>query len=459
MDRRSFTFGLTAATTALLGARRALAAGAEALTPEMFGAKGDGRSDDSAAFARLGEAVSAAGGGRVVLRHTTYLVGRDAASAPRRFFTTPLLEITRCSRAVTIEGNGARLRCPDGQRYGAFPMPDARQGAPDAVFTPYRQMILIANCTGPVSVADLELDGNLDGHVLGGKRGDTGWQIPCIGLMLRDNVGAESVRNVYSHHHALDGFYVDGIDADTPGTARTLEGLRADINGRQGLSLVGGRGYRIANSSFTRTGRGKIASSPLAGVDIEAERRKLIRDIHFANCRIADNVGCGLVADTGDSADVTFTGCLFVGTTNWALWPKKPRFVFRGCTIAGTLIHAFGSDDPALATRFEGCTFSDDPALSPTGRLHLYGNVCAYLPYGTNVLFSGCTFRMRGAGRLPSTRGAIFADCTMEQRDPQPATPRGTFRGTNRITGAVKLMPSTVTGTLIVNGQRVTGQP
>src|SRR4051812_45456452 len=56
----------------------------DALTPEMFGAKGDGATNDSAAFARLAEAITHRGGGTIALRRKTYIVGaqrRDPSGA------------------------------------------------------------------------------------------------------------------------------------------------------------------------------------------------------------------------------------------------------------------------------------------------------------------------------------------------------------------------------------------
>src|SRR5690348_6156661 len=48
---------------------------ADAVTPEQFGAAGDGQTNDTDAFAKMTAAVNKAGGGRVVLRKTTYIVG------------------------------------------------------------------------------------------------------------------------------------------------------------------------------------------------------------------------------------------------------------------------------------------------------------------------------------------------------------------------------------------------
>jgi len=441
----------------------AMGAGARVFRPEMFGAKGDGSTDDSAAFDRLSQAVNAAGGGVVELRKTTYAVGRQQIDANGKIERAKLMDFVGCSRPLIIRGNRARLRCVAGQRYGTFNPDGSSMAGPPArngkigVATPYSAMIFVRDCSGRVEISGLELDGNLAAHVLGGKHGDRGWQIICCGIMLRNNKGEEILSNIYSHHHAQDGFNIDGPDTPTPGVKRRITELHSDANGRQGMSVTGGRDYEFRNCSFTRTGRGKIASAPAAGVDIEAENHKSIRNLKFIDCRFADNDGCGLVADSGDSADVSFTRCSFIGTTNWCAWPRKPGFRFTQCTFVGPLVRVFGDPDPKLAGQFYRCVFSDDPKLSPTGSLTPRKNVCADLSHSQNALFDHCAFVMQHDGVLPWSVGAIWQDCVMSQKSSQLAHTRGTFRGINTITGPVSISGSVIEGTLVLNGKRVTG--
>lgn len=460
IDRRS----VLGAAVALAASPTGLAAQERTFTPEQFGAKGDGRTDDSLAMARLSAAVSRAGGGTVVFRRTTYLVGRQGLNIGPGYLFEPqeLLRFKGCHRPLHLRGGGARLLCAPGLRYGVFdrtgqavnnPMPYLGPG----LATPYRAMIHVEGCTGPVSVSDFELAGPGDAIVLGGQYGDTGWQIPATGLALVNNRGGERVERVRTHGHPQDGLLIDGADADLPGVARTVVDVWADRNGRQGCSFVGGRGYRFARCRFTRTGRDKVKSAPGAGVDVEAEAGKHIRDLAFTDCRFEDNYGCGMVADTGDSEDVRFAGCTFIGTTSWSAWPNKPRFRFDRCSFVGPLVRAHGDPDPARAAQFVQCSFTDDPALSPTGKI--YGGTnpdrpLADLSDARNVLFDRCRFRAV-QGVLPWSTGAIYRDCIMAQGTATHGFPRGRFVGTNSITGKVDLYGSTITGVLTVNGRRV----
>src|SRR4051795_2838379 len=165
------------------------------ITPEKFGAVGDGVTNDTAAFAAMADFVNARGGGTIVLRKTTYVVGKQSADPTQStysFMPSKVIALTGCTNKITIVGNGTRLRCAGGLRYGTFdasgqptthPLPYLEHGE---LATPYMAMIKIDKCSGGIEISDLELDGNVTALVIGGLFGDTGRQIPAIGLQLID---------------------------------------------------------------------------------------------------------------------------------------------------------------------------------------------------------------------------------------------------------------------------------
>jgi len=465
LNRRTF---LAACAATAVGSSRAHAQAGDGLRPEDFGARGDGATNDTRAFAALGAEVNRRGGGTILLAvGRTYIVGEQPRGGDYGWTPVPILKLHHLTRPVRIVGNGARLRCQPGLRYGTFdlatgasvrrPMPNYRI---EEIATPYRSMIWIHDCQAPVELSDLELDGNFERLRLGGPYGDGGWQIPASGLWLQNNRGPETVSNVLTHHHAQDGAMIDGDDRRSARTRFTR--LVSRHNVRQGLSIVGGRGYDFAECEFSHTGRSALTSPPGAGVDIEAEGGKTNRDFTFTRCKFVDNAGAGMVADSGDSEGALFTDCLFVGTATWAAWPSKPRFVFRGCTFVGAVVSAFVSPDPARATRFLDCRFTDDPSLSPTGTVFTGGedgSPMVNLGQSDNILFSRCTFDFKGKGVLPWSWRATYEDCTMSQVSPAPAMTKGKYLGRTTIRGPVDLYGSMIVGTLVLNGKLVPPGP
>lgn len=464
IDRRQLLGG---GTLLALGAGRASAA-SPALTPERFGAKGDGVTNDTEAFQELSRAVAIAGGGEIVLRKTTYLVGRQRqaarSGAAYAFEPSSLLEFVGLRRPLVIRGNGARLLCAPGLRFGTFDPISGLKTRHDYPYleagelaTPYRWMIRVEDCAGPVEIGDVELDGNLSNLQIGGGYGDTGWQIPAVGLFLKNNRGREKIVRVYSHHHGQDGIQIDGLDADRGSAAvSVLDSVRTEHNGRQGVSLVGGRNYAFVRSRFNNTGRTVLGSNPGSGVDIEAEADKKIRAIRFADCEFSNNFGPAMVADSGDSEDISFTRCTFIGATNWSAWPNKPRMRFFGCTFVGPVVRAYGDKTPERATQFHDCVFRDDPALSPTGKVYGGENPdrpIGDLPGNENVLFNRCKFLLTHQAALPWSVNVTYADCTLTQKSLKHSYPRGIFVGRNSITGPANTSGSLNRGTLVINGR------
>jgi hypothetical protein len=453
------------AGTAFLSLPEQLAASGIVATPEQFGARGDGRSNDTEAFAAMADFVSRGGGGEVALRPTTYVVGRQIPRGREgyAFAPGPIMEFKHCVGRLTIHGNGARLRCADGLRFGTFdpvtgrptkhPQPHYGSGE---LASPYFAMLSIEDCSGPIEIRDLELDGNLAGLQIGGPWGDTGWQIGCVGLHLHNNSGPEHVRGLRTHHHGQDGVLIDGPSERS--NASVLEDVVSHYNVRQGCSIVGGRNYSFVECRFNHTGKAGLMSAPGAGVDIEAEGGKTVRNLRFTGCRFSNNAGVGMVADQGDSQGALFERCRFIGTTSWGVWPNKPRFHFMACDFVGSIVNPLGNADPAQATQFLDCRFRDDPALSPTGEVYNSKDEhpIADVPFGANVRFSRCRFELTHRAVLPwSAGGVVYADCVMSQVERKTAYPRGTYLGRNRITGPVDLYSSRILGDLIVNGRVV----
>ena len=425
----------------------------------MFGARGDGLTNDTDPINAAGLFLEAQGGGTIAFSQKTYIVGRQSVAAGIRAWD--IVAIRRCPRKVTVAGQGAKLRAAPGLRFGSFDPGTGRPAAvkmpfsdPAFMATPFRAAILLVSNRGGVEVRDLEIDGAIAEAMIGGQWGDTGWQIPNHGIELDSNQGEHVVRNVRVRNMGCDGAM---IRADVPAGAERaasvlVEDCRMERNGRQGLSLISGRNATFRRCAFLYTGRnGVVRSSPGAGFDIEAELAP-VSNVSFVDCVFDANTGTGLGADSGDTAGVTCLRCRFIGAYNFALWPNKPDMVFRDCLIVGAAAGFYSDPSGRHGPQFHHCRFTDAASLGLTGQLY---DAIVELGASKGVLFDDCDFTYAKMP-LPNTQaGTVFNNCRLSSPAPGKAQLNGTFTGTNVINGGADLSVSTVKGRLIHNGKPV----
>lgn len=110
-----------------------------------------------------------------------------------------------------------------------------------------------------------------------------------------------------------DGFLTDVLSEDDliPVENMVMIDCHADNNGRQGLSLQGNIGFYAKNCSFT----GSYRTAPMAGVDCEPwldenKDRNAMRDIVFEKCHFGKNKGSGFLSD-GKYNQVKLIDCTF----------------------------------------------------------------------------------------------------------------------------------------------------
>lgn len=369
-----------------------------------FGARGDGRADDTTAFQRAAAALRRSGGGRLVIPAGSYLVGRQQlarhASAAFAYRGEDIMRIEGCQHRVEIIGDGAVLRTNGGLRFGSFdPVTGDPYQPPVLPFIDsnhradvYLGALQLHN-NQDVLVEGLELDGNSGNLTLGGQYGDSGYQIAHDGIVAYANRRLH-IRDCRMHHHGRDGIILGhvGYNGGGGGDVR-LERVTCDHNGRQGLSWVGGRRLRAQDCRFNHTGYSSIpVSNPGAGVDIEPEDA-ICRDAAFTRCEFVGNRGFGLIANVGDTRGVLCKDCTFWapppsrgGGLPRALWPNRPEMHFVDCRIYGSVVQTFGSPHPHEACRFVSCRF-EDRQLAPGPA---FSGVALIESGGENVLYETC---------------------------------------------------------------------
>jgi hypothetical protein len=310
-------------------------------TPEAFGARGDGTTDDYDALKRMVAAVNSAGGGTVALAPgRTYLLNRYVTSANG----VANLAFEGCD-GLTIEGNGAKITVKGDLRRD---QPTTRSLA-GLQFRECRNVVL----------RNIELIGNVDRTSRDPKLGEP----RSHGLHFQ---GCSDVRieGVTARHFAADGLYIgasvrrDFTGKQSASRRFTVRNSQFLFNARQGLSVIQLRGGLFEDCAFSYTGyidargtRGAYGShAPAAGVDIEpngtpdSEPRSdiLTGDITFRRCRMVGNWGSGFVAAKNPkgkrfSERVSVEGCLIESDTanprHYGVIFDVPGGVMTGCTL------------------------------------------------------------------------------------------------------------------------------
>ncbi|MBK6541615.1 MAG: right-handed parallel beta-helix repeat-containing protein [Flavobacteriales bacterium] len=225
-----------------------------------------------------------------------------------------------------------------------------------------------------VAVRNVELNGNIDAAILGGKAAFDGMQTAYDGV----NLWASSrclIENVHAHHFGRDGLmlagdiYTDSVpfaDAypglqvstdpadnnDTIPANRTVLfnnevlGSRFHWNGRQGFSWTALAGLTMSDCELNYNGAGRLSSSPGSGMDIEGIGGPMrVRHGTFNDCQYLHNQNGGVVSSDAaclGQQHFTFTNCIIkAGSSSIALWPTSRGMRFYGCQIYGQVEHLF----------------------------------------------------------------------------------------------------------------------
>lgn len=211
------------------------------------GAKGDSRTDDTAAIQAAIDEVRGTGG-TVLVPKGTYIV-----------------ETVEKKRRLAL-GSDMTLKLADDAILKAIPN-DSR-----------KYSVLSISGVSNVTVAGGILEG--DGTEHQGNVGEWG-----MGIRIERGSKNVTISSVTSRKMWGDGFYVE--DA----TNTTFCAVTADSNRRQGLSIVEADDVLVTDSVFKNT----HGTRPSAGIDLEPDNEsQKITNVRIQNSKFLDNVGPGI---------------------------------------------------------------------------------------------------------------------------------------------------------------------
>lgn len=366
---------------------------------KSFGAKGDGKTDDTKSFlAAVKKVNSIKSNVTLLIPVGNYLVypQRRGSAGEGAFVGLDILSFNGCKN-LTIKGaTGSKISFGDNLRYGAFERKGNDAVAVSGVSRDYSQVISVGHgiylhdCSG-VSVSQLEINGNNGNFIFGGQYGDVGFQIDNDGIFIKDcnNI---TLNSLYLHHFGRDGIQIINQTKQgfsTPSQKLAMNKCRFEYNGRQGFSWTGGIGLTATDCSFSYTGAGKFSSPPGAGVDFEPNWGYVVKDGLFRNCTFSNNAGVAVISDMGgdNAKNMRFENCTITSQKAVAIWVKSPQFTFSECMIDGGFYFGYAATKAIDGTKFLDCTFKNEQSMKASTNYLIESNAARYL------LFERCAFR------------------------------------------------------------------
>jgi hypothetical protein len=355
-----------------------------------FGAKGDGKTNDTWAFLRASNYLKALKNSNyrveLFIPKGIYLIGMQAkrdnplkhedlviqTPSYEAYYGPILIDLNGCQNVSIVGEEGSKIKYVNGLKFGSF---DAKTGKPyfpeklpfnNSYYAASIGVLLFIHNAKNIEVRNLELDGNIQGAEIGGNWGDLGIQLGHIGTYISGICDNILVQNVHCHHFGLDGFAVRSKDTMN-NSLKIVLNCKSSWNGRQGLSWTGGNNLRCFKTTFSETGQSVISTAPGAGLDIEPESGGGASCVngYFESCIFQNNKSFGILATSTASDRISrghvFKQCVLIGTQSPALKSPASHSRFENCYFLGALVTPNGRNLEALV--FKQCYFTDVPEL------------------------------------------------------------------------------------------------
>ena len=218
------------------------------VTDARYGAKGNGRTDDTAAIQDAINFVSKSGGGTVYIPEGDYLIDTTARLRMRSNVTVKMEDDTVLEAIPSDKGS-----------HYVFFVRDVEN----------------VNITGGTIVGDR--------YEHFGKGGN--WGVG-IGILGSKDV---TIEGVHVQDFRGDGVYIGANKGKSEDI--TLYNVVSDNNVRQGVTIVDGDGIEIISSIFKNTN----GARPAAGINIEPNNNELVTNVNIISSQSLDNESSGIV--------------------------------------------------------------------------------------------------------------------------------------------------------------------
>ena len=234
-----------------------------------YAAKGDGKTDDTAAIQKAIDAVATKGGGIVDIPNGTYMINGLVSNGKHGLQLRDNVTIRMSSQTVL-------------------------QALPNS--SKWYSIFWINNVKN-VNILWGTLIGERDQHI--GTEGEWGF---WVSIFSSQNIVVE---NVIAKNFWWDGFYVGkSREVATQQTENVVfYNVVADNNRRQGLSITDGKKIKVLKSVFKNT----MGTVPQSGIDIEPDEAQHVSDVEISESVFENNWFHGILVEMANQPNASIS--------------------------------------------------------------------------------------------------------------------------------------------------------